>query len=132
MNPLFNTVVTALLSSGAVSLIMFLITRHDQKKDKNSEVLRAIEDLKESVTSIEDRMEKENADDARRHILRFDDELRRGMDHSEESFNQILEDVNFYKQYCMDHPRYENDKATSATDNIVNTYKQVKKDNRFI
>lgn len=29
---LFSTVITALLSSGSVSLIMFLVNRHDQKK----------------------------------------------------------------------------------------------------
>ena len=37
----------------------------NEKKDKNSEVLKAIHNLADKITGIENRMDKENADEAR-------------------------------------------------------------------
>ena len=122
----------ALISGGLVSLIEFLIRRSDEKQDKNSEVLKAIQSLADKITGIENRMDKENADEARRNILSFDDELRRGVPHSEESFNQVLQDIKFYRNYCRTHTDYENDKATSAIAHIRETYQTVKNENKFI
>ena len=122
----------ALISGGLVSLIEFFIRRNDEKKDKNSEVLKAIQNLADKITGIENRMDKENADEARRNILSFDDELRRGVPHSEESFNQVLQDIKFYRNYCREHTDYENDKATSAIAHIRETYQEVKNANKFI
>lgn len=122
----------ALISGGLVSLIEFFIRRNDEKKDKNSEVLKAIQNLADKITGIENRMDKENADEARRNILAFDDELRRKVDHSEESYNQVLADIKFYRHYCREHDEYENDKATSAIAHIRETYQEVKNANKFI
>jgi len=122
----------ALISGGLVSLIEFLIRRSDEKEDKNSEVLKAIQNLADKITGIENRMDKENADEARRNILAFDDELRRKVDHSEESYNQVLADIKFYRHYCREHDEYENDKATSAITHIRETYQEVKNANKFI
>lgn len=128
----FQTLTAALLGGGFLSLIQFLIQRHDNKKDKNSEILAAIKSIMDKISGIESRLDKENADDARRNILAFDDELRRGQDHSEESFNQILEDTNYYTRYCRENPSYENNKAASAIAHITETYNRVKAENRFI
>ena len=122
----------ALISGGLVSLIEFLIRRSDEKQDKNSEVLKAIQNLAEKIAGIEKRMDKESADEARRNILTFDDELRRKVDHSEESYNQVLADIKFYRHYCRTHADYENDKATSAINHIRETYQEVKNENKFI
>ena len=113
-------------------MIEFLIRRSDEKEDKNSEVLKAIQKLAEEIASIIARMDKENADDARRNILNFDDELRRKVDHSEESYNQVLADIKFYRHYCREHEDYENDKATSAITHVRETYQTVKNENKFI
>ena len=113
----------ALISGGLVSLIEFLIRRSDEKQDKNSEVLKALKELADEIA---------NADDARRNILNFDDELRRKVDHSEESYNQVLADIKFYRHYCREHEDYENDKATSAITHVRETYQEVKNANKFI
>ena len=127
-----QAVLVALVSGGFVSFIQFLIQRSDEKKDKSSEVLKAIKDLADKILGLESRMDKENADEARRRILAFDDELRRKKEHSEESFNQILQDIKFYRNYCRTHADYENDKASSATAHIRETYARVKDADKFI
>ena len=127
-----QAVLVALVSGGFVSFIQFLIQRSDEKKDKSSEVLKAIKDLADKILGLESRMDKENADEARRRILAFDDELRRKTEHSEESFNQVLQDIKFYRNYCRTHADYENDKASSATAHIRETYVRVKDADNFI
>ena len=131
------TILTAILSGGALvaavlAFVQFLVTRSDAKAEKNNAILKAIEALSEKLTGLEKRMDKDSADEARRNILLFDDELRRGDAHSEESFNQILEDCNYYTRYCRLHPEYENNKAQSAIGNIQHVYQQVKMEDRFI
>ena len=66
------------------------------------------------------------------HDPTFDDELRRKVDHSEESYNQVLADIKFYRHYCRTHADYENDKATSAIAHIRETYQTIKNENKFI
>ena len=127
-----QTLVGGLVGGGFIGFLEFLIRRKDEKSDKNSEILKAIKNLAESIADIENRFDRENADESRRNILSFDDELRRGMDHSEESFNQILEDMNFYSHYCKDHPEYENNKAQNAIRHINDVYQRVKAENKFI
>lgn len=127
-----QTILSGLVGGGLIGFIEFLIRRKDEKASKWTEILDAIDGLKKEIVGIDERFDKENADNSRRNILAFDDELRRGMDHSEESYNQILEDVNYYTRYCKAHPEYENNKAVNAIRHINDTYQRVKAENKFI
>ena len=128
----FETLLGALIGGGLLGLVQFLIKRNDEKEDKKSGIFSALKTIEDRIAKIETRLDKENADDARRNILAFDDELRRKMDHSEESFNQVLDDINYYTRYCRENPDYENNKATAAISHIQEVYQRVKDQDKFI
>lgn len=115
----------------------------EQKEDRQDEILAEIKSLRSDVDGLRDdmstndkninkRLDWEKADQARNRILRFDDELRRSVKHSLEFFNQIIEDCNWYKQFCDKTSDYENAKAQDAIRNILECYHKVKEENDFI
>lgn len=120
------------LVAAVLTFIQFLIGRKDAKEKEDNAILKAIADLAEKITRIEKRMDKDSADAARRNILLFDDELRRGVPHSEEAYNQVLDDCNYYERYCRENSDYSNSKCGSACENIKHTYQVVKHEDRFI
>lgn len=98
-------------------------------KAMNQEIVDKLDVLEKKVVRLEERddeqdrlAEKEKALSARRRIIRFADECRRKEKHSEEYFNNVLEDISDYKQYCNDNPDFENEKAVLATERIETVY----------
>ena len=65
-------------------------------------------------------------------ILRFSDEIRRNVKHSQESFDQTLSDITKYEQYCKDHPEFENKKTVLANKRISEAYDKCVEDNDFL
>lgn len=58
----------------------------------------------------------------RGRILAFADEIRRGLNHSKESYIQILDDVTKYNRYCNMHPEFENERTVIASQVIKDSY----------
>ena len=100
--------------------------------EKLETVEAEVKNLKEKHDNLEKRMDKEDADDCRTRILRFADELRRGVEHSEEFFNQILDDISDYERYCSEHPEYKNSKAVNAIAKIDKVYQKCMEENSFL
>ena len=73
--------------------------------------------------------DERNADLHRAYILRFNMELRRGMQHTDEDFNEILYNIKCYEQYCKDHPEYQNNRAVHAIKHIENVYDERMEEN---
>ena len=69
---------------------------------------------------------------ARQRILRFSDEVMIGQNHSLEHYNDILEDVDIYEDYCDAHPGYINNKAEVAIKLVRDTYEEHLKNNDFL
>lgn len=108
-------------------------------KNLNTEVVSKVDKLEASITDLtkkqeeaEARTEKRDIDLCRMRILRFADELRRGIDHSEEFFDQVLDDITDYKHYCESHTDYENNKAVAAIQKIERTYQERLDKNDFL
>ena len=117
-------IVMAVLGSSVLTVIINRIFNIlDRKKDKQDQIISEINEMKSELNRHIEDDEKHRADMSRARILRFSDELRRGISHSEESFNNILEDIDNYISYCTQHESvYINSKANAAIRNIKTTH----------
>lgn len=91
-----------------------------------------IDGLKASLEQMADAEGVKDAQAARRRILRFNDELLRNLDHSKEYFDDILEDVKIYDDYCEEHRDFTNGKTVMATKNIKQCYEQCMEKHSFL
>lgn len=108
-------------------------------KAVNKEMLDKLDVLSTKVDQLEKRddeqgtaMAEEHARAARRRILQCSDEIRRKERHSEEYFNDVLDDISHYKKYCGEHPKFENEKAVLAIRLVEKTYEKCVSDNDFL
>ena len=98
----------------------------------NSEVLESVENLKRDLDDFKKEEELERVRFARQRILRFKDEILFGKRHSKEHFDEILDDITVYENYCANHEDYENNKAILAIGTIKEVYKQCLKTHDFL
>ena len=116
-------ILLAVIGSASIwQFITFLIDRFDKKKKSNEDIVKEINNVKDSVNCLADKVDQNQAVLARTHILRFSDELRNGVHHSEEYFRQQLQDCDTYERFCVDHPEFKNSYTELANKNIKDTY----------
>lgn len=119
-----QTIAVALLGGGFVSFIEFLIRRKDEKADRHSEIMDAIQKLEARVESIDQKSDERNAVTARVRILKFCDEMLEGRRHTKDSFQQVLRDIDEYEDYCGQHPEFKNNQTISTINYIKNSYRE--------
>lgn len=124
-----QTILVALISGGLVSFVEFLIRRNDEKKDKNSEILGAIRELDtkivildKKIDSVDQKGDERNAIQSRVRILRFRDEMLEGKNHSHESFQQVMNDIDEYEDYCIGNPEFKNNQTAATVEYIKKNY----------
>lgn len=100
----------------------------DQVNDLQSE----IKNVKKEVDMLKKDEELERVRMARQRILRFNDEILFGKRHSKEHFDEILDDIDTYEEYCRTHEDYENNKAVLAIATIREVYKDCLKTHNFL
>lgn len=88
----------------------------------NGEVMDEPKHLKGRMEYMEAQNERDKMDASRIRILRFGDECKRDIPHSEEHFNQVLDDIDRYESYCNSHPEYKNAKAVLTIAKIKEIY----------
>lgn len=126
-----TTIISVLIGGGILGFIQFLISRHDNKEDKEDSILSAIKDLSGRVEQIEKSLDERDAILARTHILRFKDELYNGIKHSAEYFEQTLDDIQTYDQFCSDHPKFANGRTKAAAEYIRQEYDRLFKEHKL-
>lgn len=101
------------------------------KKDKTSEVLKAITEIKSDITEVKNDMSKlkanidENeAKNARNRIVRFSDEIRTGQKKSKDYYDHILLDIDAYEKFCNmpEHVGFKNGIAEISIKKIKQHY----------
>ena len=98
----------------------------------NKEVLEQVNRLSKEVDTLKKDEELERARQARQRILRFNDEILFNKRHSKEHFDEILDDIDTYEEYCRTHEDYENNKAVLAIATIREVYKDCLKTHDFL
>ena len=125
MDSIIAIVIAVVASGGLWGFIQYLISRKDKTAEK-------IDKIMEIVTEVSNRVDTTNATNARTRILRFDDELINGVHHSREYFQQTLEEIDTYEEYCDRHPKYRNNACTLAIEHIRRVYTKLLDDGGFI
>ena len=108
--------IAAFIGSNAVfGFLQFIIQFLVQRNDMRQSFGKGLEDLNAKV-------DRNQAILARTHILRFADDLRNGVHHSEEYFRQQMLDCDTYDAYCRDHPDFSNGLTVIASKYIKDEF----------
>lgn len=105
---------------------------HQQSIDIRENLNTLISNLDKKIDKLQCSSDQGMAYTWRYRILRFDDEIRHGEKHSKEHFDQIIEDIDKYEDYCKDHPEFPNSKAVFAIRNIKNIYQKCIDEGNFL
>jgi len=105
----------------------------------NAEVLTEVGAIKHDLEEVKINLERtakksdrKDADIHRSRILRFADDVRRGISFSDEYYVQILEDIKDYEEYCDSDKDYKNSRAVNSIEVIKVAYEKHKADNTFL
>ena len=109
-----DVIVTILASGAFFAFLQFLITRYDTKKG-----------IEKKIDALDERLDRDRAIDARNHILRFADDIRNGVHHSEDYFKQMMLDCDIYEKYCFEHPDFSNGLTVMASELIKEKFREV-------
>jgi len=116
------SVISVLIGGGILAFVQFLISRHDTKHDKFKEIMDAMNDIKKEVGEIKLDAARSEAVRSRTSILRFQDELYNDIKHSKEYFEQVLDDIQTYEQYCKKDEDFANGRTKAAAKHIQTEY----------
>lgn len=101
-------------------------------KKVNGDVISKVDNLETKIDSVKNEMDETKALACRIRILRFGDEVRVGQLHSQEAWNQVMDDITNYKQYCDEHKDFLNEKAAVTTEIINTNYRECLENNNFL
>ena len=98
----------------------------------NGELIEKVDKLEKKIERMDHDAGEQRAKDARARVLRFGDEILHNDRHSKEHFDDILQDITEYENYCEAHPEFENDRMTLTAQKIKETYKKCWEEHSFL
>lgn len=119
-------IIIALIGSSAIwQTVTWFIDRYDKRKKSNEDIMSEVKKVSNQVCNLERKVDENQAVLARTHILRFADELKNGVHHSNEYFRQQLLDCDTYEQFCKEHEEFKNNYTEMANKYIKDTYQKL-------
>ena len=104
----------------------------ERKEQEDNAILKKLDGLSQKLDEHIKEDNEAKTDEARLRVLRFGDEVRRGVLHTEEHWADILRDIDRYEDYCDKHPDYENNRATRTIKFLKDTFDARLKKNDFL
>ena len=131
-------ITVALISSGKLAnklekkfSVSDLSKKIDSLEKKIDSLEKKIDSLEKKIDSLEKKIDLNKAESKRTSILRFNGEIKRGIHHDEEEFNDCLGAIDYYEDYCRENKDYPNSKAVMAIANVKRVYKKAYSKNDF-
>ena len=118
-----DAVIVALITA-AVTLFGTILTTVTTSISNRKKTVERIDKVEVKLDSHIKEEEWANAKASRVRILRFNDELCRGTQFSENHFEDILEDIDAYEKFCDTHKDYHNGKGVIAMAHIKAEYEK--------
>ena len=98
----------------------------------NKELIDKVDTMESELKVMKNSQDERNAKHARTKILEFGDELYHDIKHSKESFDDILDIITEYEQYCKDHPDFKNKRTERTEKHIIETYDKCREEHTFL
>ena len=115
-----------------VGIIPTIISNRKKTDEALKTTQASIQKLQNTLNAHIKEDENEKARNQRYRILRFYDEVCAGQKHSESHYEDILDDISEYEQYCARHPDFKNSRGGIAMQEIEETYKRIKSKGGFL
>lgn len=125
-------VLLGLIRIPKVDLNLWTILARILGRAMNGELIVKVNNMSSELNQHIQKTEETRIRQARQRILRFSDDIMLGKNHSQEHYNDILDDINIYETYCNNHPNYVNNKAKVAIELIRDTYQDHLQHNTFL
>lgn len=103
-------------------IIQFVFTRNDMKQNFGTQLKDMDQKIDRNHIETNQKIDRNKAELCRTHILRFSDDLRNGIHHSEEYFRQQLLDIDTYENFCKENPTFSNGLTVIASEHIKNEF----------
>ena len=123
----YIAVITASIAA-FTSILTLLLNRKwqnaDREDEKRNECKQTLERIEEKLDAHISADKEDTVKQGRTQFLIFADEISRGIHHSKEHYEAIIELVDDYDRYCKMHPNFPNSKARAAETLIKDTYQE--------
>lgn len=123
---------------GIFGLVTLLLNRHWAKKDEKQgwrkDMQDSVEDIKAELKAHIEADDERYAISCRTRILRFADELINEPKHlhTKGQFDQTLNDITDYDQYCAGHPKFKNELTLRSAEIIRKIYDECAREHKFL
>ncbi len=81
--------------------------------------------LGDKMDALEKKVDENQAITIRVRILRFEDELQLGKEHSKDAWDQVMDDIRRYELYTKEHPEFKNNITVASTQHILHKYSEL-------
>ena len=122
--------------TGLFTIMLSNLTYKREQKRKqemrDEQILKKLDEIENKLNQHIEDDERYRVEEGRTRFLHFCDECRRGVLHTEEHWNDIIKDIDVYKEYCMRHADYQNERAVRTIDYLIEKYDEHIKNNTFL
>lgn len=100
----------------------------------NRELVDKVDNLNKEVSDLKESVDERDAKTARAKILEFGDDLifQPERKHSKDRFDDVMQHITEYEEYCDQHPNFKNHMTETTTKLIIDTYEKCMRDHSFL